>query len=108
MKSDDQIMEQINRLIAVKHKVPSHTGFGDDNHGAIDLQIKVLEHRMSENDIYTERPTPEMDELDGKEEDSVRDNALAAREWMVDDDCRGNADVEPAAGWEELAEIRAK
>ncbi len=70
--------------------------FGDDNHERIDAQIRVLEERMSEDDVYVK--------IDGDPENPDRAsdiwaNAREAATWLA-----GQADEPPSDAWKELAD----
>jgi hypothetical protein len=87
MKTQKQIDAEIKKLEVVKSKVPSRTAFGDDNHAAIDAQIKVLTDSMDDGEIWDAWPEDEDDM-------HVRTAAQDAQKWRDDDD--GDA---PSKGW---------
>ena len=70
----------------MKPRVRRFSGFGDDHHAAIDLQILVLEERMDADQIG--------DEFEDTDDNS---HAYECVQWM-------NGDVEeaPSTGWKEL------
>lgn len=94
MKTKEQIESEIKALREMKPSVRHRTMFGDDNHAAIDAQIKVLEEGMSEDAIYDEWPE---DEEDAHERDHARDAAT----WRDSDDPEDGA---PSVGWKELVQ----
>ena len=52
MKNSHERDAMIKKLQEQKSTVPKHSFFGDDNHRAIDYQIKVIKEELSEDDIY--------------------------------------------------------
>lgn len=87
MKTKEQITKEIEALKAVRPNVRPRSMFGDDNLGSVDAQIKVLEDNWNDDDIYGEYDHAESSEY-------ILDAALAARQWMNDEedlDCEGLA-----------------
>lgn len=81
---------EVALLKKMKPDVRHYTGFGDDNHAAIEAQILVIERGMDNDEIYDRWP----DERD----ESERSCALEAREWLD-----GNAtDGPPSEEWKPL------
>lgn len=76
MRTLDEIKAEIDKLTSLKARVPRRTLFGDDNHEAIDAQIKVLDERMDEDGVWAE--WPEEDSADMR----LRENALEAVKWL--------------------------
>ncbi len=96
--TSEQIAAEIALLQAVHPKVPTHSFFGDDNRAAIDAQIRVLQERMSLDEVHDT-----FGELtaDGDFSQNTLDCALTAHDWM-----RGLLaadEATPAAGWEGIA-----
>jgi hypothetical protein len=83
MRTDKEIQEEIAKLKVVWTKVPKINGFGENNHVAIEAQIKVLENRLREADVekwpYSSR---------------VNDFAFAAYDWM-----QGKNGESPSEDW---------
>ena len=92
-RSQKEIDTDVSALRSVKPRVPEFTGFGDNNHEAINVQIEVLERRRSEDWCYTTFP-PGSAELD---------HALHAVLWVCCEE-----DEAPSFGWVELAEAIEK
>jgi hypothetical protein len=79
MREQQDILDEIQRLEAIKPRVRRMTIFNDDNHAAIDAQIQVLVGRLSLNDICDSWN----DEDDEDFSQYVLDCALEAYEWMT-------------------------
>ncbi|WP_423458007.1 hypothetical protein [Ottowia sp. VDI28] len=94
----NQVADELARLKAVLPRVPKFSGFGDNNHAAIEAQIKVLEDHMSRDDVH-----------DCFGEDAVLfdfsqntlDCALTALDWMTGDQAADEGLI--SAGWEAIA-----
>lgn len=71
--TQEQIQAEIEKLQEMKPKVRQHTAFGEDNHAAIEVQIRVLEQNLDEWVIFDQ-----WDMID----DYLCANALYAREWL--------------------------
>ena len=97
MRTKEEIQDQLERLNAVKPKVPATTFFGDSNVAAIEAQIMVLENSYTEDDAYDVFGTD--DEGDPIDESHELTNALDASRWLYEED----DDVDPARDWEEVA-----
>lgn len=82
-----QIQAEIEALTEIKPKVRRLTFFGDDNHKAIDAQIKVLEKDLDEDAIY-----------DRWDDGRLLDYAQSARAWL-DGESEEDSLVE---GWKSL------
>lgn len=90
MKTPERIKKEIEALKTVRPNVRPASIFGDDNLTALDAQIAVLENDWDDNEIYDR-----YDHADSSE--YILDAALAAREWMDDEEddyCEGLA-----CGW---------
>lgn len=90
MKKQEQIQKEIKALKTVRLNVIPTSLFGDDNLSAVDAQIQVLENNWENDEIYDR-----FDHCDSRE--SILESALAARQWMNDEedsDCEGLA-----CGW---------
>lgn len=48
----EQVQAEIAALKEIKPKVRHYSFFGDDNHAAIDAQVRVLEEDLPENAIF--------------------------------------------------------
>ena len=92
MRPDTEIAAEIKRLEELKPKVRRLTGFGDDNHKAIEAQILTLRKRFMEKQVW--------DKYEDEEYSQLLDSALQACRWM-----REEAEVEaPSKDWESLAQ----
>lgn len=84
--TEKQINEEIKKLTEMKPYVRRRTLFGDDNHEGIDAQIKVLMKPMDNDEIFDEWPEQgehdDDSDSDVDENESVRDHALQAFEWL--------------------------
>jgi len=67
----EQVQEEIKKLKEMKPNVRHYASFGDDNHAAIEVQIRVLEQGLGSNAIY--------DRWDMEE--YLIENALEAHYW---------------------------
>lgn len=94
----EQIATEVARLKAVHSRVPTHSFFGDDNRAAIDAQIRVLQERMSIDDVHDS--FGELTE-DGEYSHNTLDCALTAHDWLHGSLAADEAS--PAAGWEGIA-----
>lgn len=72
-----EIEDELNALKELRNNVPPQTAFGDNNQDAIDAQIKVIENRMTFEEVIDEF------EIDG---DYILSNAQDAVRWLRDDD----------------------
>lgn len=86
--STKTIQAEIKSLREMKPRVHRHTAFGDDNHAAIEVQIRVLEKGLDAGDIYDQW------DMDGH----LCVNALYAQEWL---DYGGET---PSEGWSTLVQ----
>ena len=83
----EQVQAEVAALKAMKPKIRRRTAFGDDNHAAVEVQIRVLEGGLDDDDIYGRW---DMDEY-------LLDSAIAAYNW------REYGDEEPPSkDWEGL------
>ncbi len=96
--TSEQIAAEIALLQAVHPKVPTHSFFGDDNRAAIDAQIRVLQERMSLDEVHHT-----FGELtaDGDFSQNTLDGALTAHDWLNGGLAADEAS--PAFGWEGIA-----
>ena len=88
--NQEQIRAEIKKLKEMKPKVRHYTGFGDDNHAAIEVQIRVLEEILDVDDIYDRW---DMD-------DHLCESAIEAREWLDE----GGEPPSGPDGWGSLVE----
>jgi hypothetical protein len=94
MRDQQEILDEIARLEAIKPRIGHLTVFGDDNHTAIDVQVQVLVGRLSHEDIYDAWG----DETDDDFSQYYLDAALDAYDWMMCDE-----DTEqPSISWESM------
>ena len=96
--TSEQIAAEIALLKAVHPRVPTHSFFGDDNRAAIDAQIRVLQERMSLDEVHDT-----FGELtaDGDFSQNTLDCALTAHDWMQG--LLADDESPPAFGWEGIA-----
>ena len=96
--TSEQIAAEIALLQAVHPKVPTHSFFGDDNRAAIVAQIRVLQERMSLDEVHDT-----FGELtaDGDFSQNTLDCALTAHDWLHV--LLAADEAAPAAGWEGIA-----
>lgn len=93
--TSEQVAAEIAHLRDVQHRVPSHSAFGDNNREAIYVQIKVLEDRMSLDDVHLC-----FGALSESSEYAL-DAALQAHDWLTGK--QAGDELSPAAGWEVIA-----
>lgn len=100
----EQISEEILALINFKQLVRRFSGFGDDNHAAIDAQREVLSEGLSMNDIYDRFGSDEDDLEEGDFDDGFDqhqlDCAIEAHDWMTGE--RAIDEGRPSEGWKVL------
>jgi hypothetical protein len=87
-RTAEEIKAEAGKLLALKPNVPRLNAFGQNNHNAIDAQIKTLTERLDEDAIDDLYDDMEMDSYD-------RDSAYEAVEWMS-----GEEPMPPSEGWE--------
>lgn len=92
----EQITAEVERLRSVKPRVARHSFFGDDNHDAIDAQIRVLEEAMSHDDVHNRFGENSLEFTE-----NVLESALMAHDWMTGE--LASDESSPAAGWEVIA-----
>jgi hypothetical protein len=90
MIPQDFIYAETKKLKALKEQVPARTSFGDDNHGAIDAQIAVLEQGLSSEQI---------NERYG-DDDNLRLAAVYAYDWKFK-----REEKAPSLEWNELVGV---
>ena len=91
----EQIAAEVEHLRDVQRRVPPHSAFGDNNREAIDAQIKVLEDRMSHDDVHLCFGAP------SESSEYALESALQAHDWMTGE--QAGDETSPAAGWEVIA-----
>lgn len=79
MRTDAEIEAEIKWLKENKPKIGRYTFFGDDNHAAIDAQIKVLEQRADEEAVF------DWQDIEGWDE-RLAECARNAALWLEGDD----------------------
>ena len=98
-KPTPEVIEvEIERLKAVQPLVPAHSFFGDDNRAAITAQIRVLQERMSLEEVHD--AFGELSDA-GDFSQNTLDCALTAHDWMHG--LLAADEATPAAGWEGIA-----
>lgn len=100
----EQIEEEIAKLETMKPHVRRHSLFNDDNHAAIEAQIRVLRERMGNgqvHDTYGEDNDDEddfaFDDLPDSNEHTFT-NALEASDWMTG----ASTEPPPSENWSSL------
>lgn len=93
--TQEQIDAEIVKLRQMMPTVRETSLFGDNNHEAIEAQIRVLEEDMTDNDVYAEWGTE-----DPEENHYIIHSALSASQWLAGD---GETDT-LAEEWESLVE----
>lgn len=90
-KTKEQIDAEIVALKELRDKIPKTSFFGDDNVAAIDAQIKVLERKMTDNEVYKEFGDDGFDD-DHSDDFSQHalDAALTAADWLVGEEDIGS------------------
>lgn len=88
-QTQESITAEIAKLKEMKPRVRAKTAFGDDNHRAIETQIRVLSERMTSD---------EADEKYGEAVDHIRDNAMEAAHWLDGE----SSDGSPSENWAPL------
>ena len=73
MRTEEQVQQEIEALKEVKDKIPKRSAFGDNNHRAIEVQITVLERRMTSSRVY---------QVYDPDDDYIFTNALDAVDWL--------------------------
>lgn len=97
----EQVAAEIAALRDMMPRIRRMTGFGEDNHEAIEAQINVLEKRLDENDIYDRyQATNDDGEPDEEGNRHSLDNALDARRWLD-----GEKDEAPSIDWMPLKKL---
>lgn len=93
-KTDNEIKAEIQALKNCKPKVRKRNYFGDDLHEAINIQIRVLEQGLTEDEIYDQYSDP-----DNEDDRHGLDAALDALAWMNGDEREDAEHDSLAAGW---------
>lgn len=95
-KTIEEIRAEITALKAMKPTVRARSIFNDDNHAAIDAQLRVLAEQMSEDAVYAAYGDEDADDFD----QHILDSAHHAYLWMS-----GRPDYEaPSADWMPLVQ----
>lgn len=90
MRTTEEIKKEIAALTKMKPNVRKYSVFGDNHHDSIDAQIRVLEGKMDEDEVYETNDDEEW-------KDNVRDAALEAAQWLD-----GEVDEAPSEDWQSL------
>jgi hypothetical protein len=98
-----QILDQIKVLNKIKPTVRQSSMFGDNHHDAIDAQIEVLKHNLTEQMIDDRSAFEDEDDYDdpNKWKTNVREAASAARTWL-DGKPLDDAAADLVATWKDL------
>lgn len=97
--TDKQIAAEIAALKKMKPNVRRLSAFGDDHHAAIDAQIRVLEQKLTNNQIYDYFDAvgdSDIDHDEGRSE-NVLSAATDAAQWRD-----GDTKEKPSMSWKEL------
>lgn len=93
-KNADQIAVEIDKLKKMQPKVRAFSFFGDNNRQSIAAQVKVLEERLNEDEIYDHQET------DAAWTENQTSCALDALRWS-----EGEKGMDaPSDGWKPLVE----
>lgn len=87
-----EVKAEIKKLKEMKPNVRRLSGFGDDHHAAIDVQVDVLEGNLSDDYIYGQWGEGAAEE---ERSENLLSSACDARRWL-DGDGDG---VPPSADW---------
>ena len=92
MRTDKEIKEQVDglKVIAAKPTFRRTTLFHDNNVEAIEAQVEVLEHRLTEEDVFDRQDM-------GYYTEHVSNIARDAATWLV-----GDSEDTPVDGWKGL------
>ncbi len=85
----EQVLLEVKKLKEMKPKVRRYSAFGDDNHAAIEVEIRTLEKGLIEDNVYDAYSMS----------DSLLDSGLAAIHWRD-----GHEKDSPSENWSELVE----
>lgn len=77
--SSEVVGVEVQKLKDMKLSVRKFTGFGDNNHEAIDAQIMTLEEDFSEDEVYEKQDDEEWTE-------NQVDSAMDAIRWRDEDE----------------------
>lgn len=78
MKTNEEIEAEIKALTEIKPRVRRETAFGEDNHVAIDAQIRVLRDEMTEEDVIQAH-----EEINEWETEHAYEAARDAAQWLA-------------------------
>jgi hypothetical protein len=97
-KTKEQVKAQATLLSEMKPRIRRYSFFGDDNWAKIDVQIKVLEEDMSEDELndYVDEQQGELDLTDDQKYE-LSSVGFEAIEWRD-----GTLDEPPFDGWKSL------
>lgn len=96
-RSEAEIQIEIDKLLALKDKVRARSMFGDDNRQAIAAQIKVLQQRMTRDQVEAEFGD---DGLEDGYSESTYTAAVDAYDWHQ---CQGD-EMAPSESWAPLVQ----
>lgn len=89
----NQIEQEIAALRSLKPSIRQFSEMADDNHAALDAQVRVLEQRMTFKEILETWP-PAQDEDDDPGADHQNCYAILALGWR-----EGELDEPPSSDW---------
>lgn len=92
-QNQKQIDTEIERLKKMAPRLPP-SAFGDDNAAACRAQIRVLEEKLTETQVYDAFDNPSDGEELNQQEQHQLDAALEAGSWAA-----GEERISPADGW---------
>lgn len=90
-RTPEELGAELSRLAGLRELVPARSSFGDNNHEAIDAQMRVLRERMGVADVA------EKWDGDDDADQYILTAALDAAEWR-----RGEGDA-PSVAWLDMA-----
>ena len=97
-KTEEQVKAQAALLSEMKPRIRRYSFFGDDNWAKIDVQIKVIEEDMSEDELndYVDEQQGELDLTDDQKYE-LSSVGFEAIDWRD-----GTLDEPPSDGWKSL------
>lgn len=84
MKTKQEIQEMIEKCRELRKYIPSHSMFGDDNHGSLDTQIRILTMCLDKDwdELDIDEKTKDRVEILG--DDWSDDPEVNAYDWLTD------------------------
>lgn len=97
-KTEEQVKAEVTLLLGMKPRIRQFSFFGEDNWVKIDVQVKVLEDDMNEDELndYVDEQQEELDLTDDQKYE-LSSVGFEAVEWRD-----GTLDEPPSDGWKGL------